>query len=525
MNKAIGWCAVGISLLISNSCWAQATLHVVGGNPDAAPPYADWGTAAATIRDAIDAAVDGDIVIVADGTYALTQTIWVAKGIVLRSQNGPAQAVISGQGQVRCLYVAHAQAVIDGFTIANGYVYDNAAGQSRIGEGRGAGLYVSNALAIRRCVIRDCEAKGRGADGWYNDFGGTWGHADVQPGWKGFGRGGGIYLAGGAILENCLVWNNRAHGEGGNSQSGFYDYSSTANGDGSGYGGGIFAESNVTFEVRNCTVVGNQAEGTAGSTIGYYYVAPGVGRGYGGGISAGSGAAVSGSIVWSNASTTASPNWQGGSFLSSCAAPLPDGADNLADDPAFVDAAGGDFQLAADSPCVNAGLDQPWMADALDLAGNARIAGGTVDMGAYEWTSGASPADGFAAWAAGIANGLTNYQDSAAGDGYPNLLKYATGGSATESNHIARLETSGTDGLPRLRFRRNTNATDVVLTVEGADEIGPSASWRGIATNLGGIWSPPIVVEEGGGNPVDCTLVDPVPLATQRILRLKVSIP
>ena len=51
------------------------------------------------------------------------------------------------------------------------------------------------------------------------------------------------------------------------------------------------------------------------------------------------------------------------------------------------------------------------------------------------------------------------------------------------------------------------------------------AIWRGIATNLGGIWSPPVVAEEGSGNPVTCTVADPEPLASNRFLRLRVILP
>ena len=70
-----------------------------------------------------------------------------------------------------------------------------------------------------------------------------------------------------------------------------------------------------------------------------------------------------------------------------------------------------------------------------------------------------------------------------------------------------------------------TGATDVALIVEGADSVETSAIWRGIATNLGGIWSPPVVAEEGSGNPVTCTVADPEPLASNRFLRLRIALP
>jgi hypothetical protein len=62
---------------------------------------------------------------------------------------------------------------------------------------------------------------------------------------------------------------------------------------------------------------------------------------------------------------------------------------NIIDDPQFLDPADegmGEsvYQLEASSPGVNAGSNQAWMAQALDLAGRTRLKFGRVDMGAYE---------------------------------------------------------------------------------------------------------------------------------------------
>lgn len=54
-------------------------------------------------------------------------------------------------------------------------------------------------------------------------------------------------------------------------------------------------------------------------------------------------------------------------------------------DPKFADAARGDFRLSAGSPCIDAGREEYTGADAaVDLAGNARIQGASVDVGAFE---------------------------------------------------------------------------------------------------------------------------------------------
>lgn len=57
-------------------------------------------------------------------------------------------------------------------------------------------------------------------------------------------------------------------------------------------------------------------------------------------------------------------------------------------DPGFKDAANGDYTLKRSSVCRNAGINADWMADAIDLSGNARINaedGNVVDIGCYEF--------------------------------------------------------------------------------------------------------------------------------------------
>lgn len=138
--------------------------------------------------------------------------------------------------------------------------------------------------------------------------------------------------------------------------------------------------------------------------------------------------------------------------------------------------------------------------------------------------TGAAPVSGFAAWTADITNGLTNYNDSATGDGYPNLLKYATGSSATNSDNLARLGGMVSGGALTLVFNRNTNATDVTIVVEASSSLANNAVWTGITTNTAGSWNPPLAVETGSGSPVQVSVTDPVG-GNQRTMRLRVTIP
>lgn len=71
-------------------------------------------------------------------------------------------------------------------------------------------------------------------------------------------------------------------------------------------------------------------------------------------------------------------------YQSAVLTPIGDSGDNLVGtDPLFVNAAGGNYRLQNASPAVNSGVVSSSMAD-LDLAGNPRVVGSTVDRGGYE---------------------------------------------------------------------------------------------------------------------------------------------
>jgi hypothetical protein len=68
-----------------------------------------------------------------------------------------------------------------------------------------------------------------------------------------------------------------------------------------------------------------------------------------------------------------------------CTTPDPgSGTGNFTSAPLFVDYAGGDLRLQTGSPCINAG-NNAYAVGTTDLADQARIIGGTVDVGAYEY--------------------------------------------------------------------------------------------------------------------------------------------
>jgi hypothetical protein len=340
------------------------TVHYVSAaNTRPVPPYTSWATAATNIQDAVDAArVPGALVMVGNGVYAsggrtvganlLFNRVAVDKPLRLRSVNGPRFTIIEGRqvpgdtngpGAVRCVYLTNG-ASLTGFTLTKGAT-------RTVGDPyrdmRGAGLYCETNVMVTNCVLV----------------------GNVSATFSGGADGG--------TLFNCRLLNNVAYDTGGGACGGTLN-SCTLSGNVAGFGGADGWDT-----LNNCLLTNNSAwkgGGSCWSTLNNCTIVRNTARGYGGGAFE---SRLNNCIVYYNTAP------EGFNFLNSrlnysCTAPMPaEGQGNFTNAPIFVNLAGGNLRLQANSPCINAGNNR-YVTGATDLDGRPRIVYGTVDLGPYE---------------------------------------------------------------------------------------------------------------------------------------------
>ncbi len=352
----------GIALLavviVFGPCFTFAdTWYVDIKNTSGIEDGLSWTTSFNTIQEGVDAAFadGGGEVWVASGTYmgesasvvTLAPNVSLYGGFAGVTALTPETAldsrdiaenptIIDGQNARRCVTGAEG-ALLDGFILRNG------------AADTGAGLYLDGiTMTVRRCVMENCIADS---------------------------NGGGVYHVNGvsAIFDSCHFLSNIAGAS----------------------GGAMEIRDNASAQLVNCVFADNEAPtgaGLANATGGSYTAMNCVFYGntassMGGGIYDLASGAITNSILWANApeqilhavTTVTYCDVQGGEA----------GIGNINADPKFWDAAAGDFHLAVDSPCIDAGISNG--APAEDNEGTARPidipnigVSLTFDMGVYE---------------------------------------------------------------------------------------------------------------------------------------------
>ncbi len=430
---AAGWVIGLATLAMAQTPWFVATNGTGDGS--------SWEAATNSLQGAIDAASPSATIWVSNGVYAaggaanypagtlLTNRVAVWKPLFVRSANNdPTNTIIrgawasdgntNGPDAVRCAYLTNGAWLI-GFTLADGATMGS---EGAAEERRGAGVWcepkgavLTNCILIGNAAYRDGGGTYRGTlynCGLAQNIGASGAGARLADLWRcmivsnraisrdsGDASGGG---ASGGMLWHCTLWGNSA-AAGGNR-----------------YGGATFYST-----LFNCTVISNTAlfvGGVYGGTASNCHLMRNTGT-YGGGT--GGGAILYNALLYRN-----NAGWQGGganaatlynctivsntssdlgggcyggsrynciswdnnkpdygsSYYFCCGVGLTNNA-SITNDPLFADSANINYRLSPASPCLNTGSNQAWMANAVDLDGNRRIAvlGGTVDMGAFEY--------------------------------------------------------------------------------------------------------------------------------------------
>jgi predicted outer membrane repeat protein len=365
MKKSI----ISLFVVVAAQMVLSKTYYVSQKDSDDANPGSE-SAPFKTLKPAITNAVDGDIIIVDDGTYYIpdfeTNGIYIAKAITLRSKNGPKKSTIASYEFYkdmfpRVLFISNEGAKVEGFSIKNG----------------------------RGCALTKLEDVGSGYGGGVVLLKGTLENCIVESN-SAFGYGGGIYMKGG-LVSRCIIKdnkNNAGHGQcaGVLMSGGIIEHSLIAgnnmissNNSKNKYGG---ISASGTSVIRNCTVVNNKGNTSAGISL------------------AGS-AVLENTISFGNVTFGGAVSDFSGSnpaqvtnLASTVAFGVVMEEDKLAEDQEklvitdpdqeFTGFAVGNYMLVKTSRCIDAGYGEATVDK--DLAGADRVQGLRMDIGAYEFT-------------------------------------------------------------------------------------------------------------------------------------------
>ncbi|MBU1734698.1 MAG: hypothetical protein KJ692_05605 [Verrucomicrobia bacterium] len=443
-----------VGLVMALTLSVAADTHYVSmpggyGTNDTAGGYTNWEGAATQIQWAVTAAVDGDTVLVTNGTYYLTNQIVLTNSITLQSVNGPGFTFINGNYPAysnRCLFWSNKTATVSGFTMSNGYIV---AGYAGGGNAYAGGVYMYGGT-LTNCHI--CNN--------YGQYGGGIQMMDYPVGQRtsyilnciinsnrGEYFGGASYAqntGGGTAgyIKNCVISYNTATTAGypgGVNQSAEHIYNSEISyntgpigGIKAGWYGAIYeckiiGNSGTTCggvsitigylsNLRNCLIRNNRATTGAGGVAltGNAYGGPQYMRNLtivsnstdssdnAGGIyfyntTGKTTNALYNSIVYFNSSGGTYSNVYNNGFtniiVSNCCIGMTNGAlgpatqinNVIYTDPLLIDLPAANCRLSSSSPCINAGYYESWMTTTLDLDDRIRLRYGIVDLGAYEF--------------------------------------------------------------------------------------------------------------------------------------------
>ena len=192
-----------------------SVLYVDASRPDDSGDGVSWASAKKSLQGAVDAAFDGDTVLVTNGVYnvgsaavpdcLLRNRVAIMRAITVKSVNGASVTVIEGSGAdkfgtaaaLRCVYMS--RGVLDGFTLQGGSTLDDS---GEVSDVLGAGAYVADGTVIHCIVTNNAALFGGGVAG---------GRLVGSVVWANRARMGGAGLCD-VSAHNCVVAGNEGSG-------------------------------------------------------------------------------------------------------------------------------------------------------------------------------------------------------------------------------------------------------------------------------------------------------------------------
>ena len=367
---------IAVLLFCSHSVFA-ATIHVPADQP--------------TIQAGIDAALPGDTVLVADGSYkgaGNKDLNFKGKAITVRSANGAENCIIDCEGSGRGFYFHHGESrysVVSGITITNG----------KTSYPGGGGILCEKSSP----TIRDCLLVGNSSlfGGGISCFGPSSSPRIIDCTIKNNhsdNTGGGIfcYWSSATITRSSIIGNSADWGGGifFDSSTAIMTNSVIAGNVGSVDGGGIYAQF-FSPNIINCTVIGNSAATGGGlySSGADYSVSQPI---------------IINSVLWGNTPEEINKDAYSTPTVSYCNVKGGYvGLGNFAAAPLFIDSENGDYHLSLNSPCKDVGTALG--APNEDMDRNTRPQGSGIDVGAYEYTGFENSPPIITSFTSGIAQG------------------------------------------------------------------------------------------------------------------------